>query len=124
MNINTIKSKSDIQAILAVRLTALENDRERLVLEFKKQYQEILTNLYGKEHLQIDGIEHLLIGHGDLITRLKRKIQWTEQIFLQLESWVFVDWLEMLFNSLGKATDANFRRFKADILKRLFIGVN
>lgn len=124
MNINTIKSKSEINAILAVRLTALENDRDRLVLEFKKQYQEILTNLYGKEELQIDGIEHLLIAAGDNIVRAKRKLEWLQMLVLRLETWDFVEWLEELFNSLGKETDANFRRFKTDILKRVFIGVN
>lgn len=119
---NNIRSKEDIQAILAVRLTQLENDRDKNLLDFKKQYQKILTDHYGDEPLQLNGIEHLLMASGDSTVKAIRKLDWLQGISVTLDTWDFVDWCDGLFRDQTIDVDANFRRFKIDILKRIFIG--
>jgi len=109
-----------ITTILTKRLMVIELDSTKQINSFKASYVESLEGLGHNEPLQHDAIEHLLICHGDTTIKTQRKIQWLNEWINKLNTWDMPEWADGMINSLANETDANMRRYKADIVKRVF----
>lgn len=115
-----MKTITQIKNILHLRVSALNNDLHRLTLEFRKGYQQITSEKWNTEDIENQKYQQLAMSAGDCIANQSRKVVWTQEKALQLETWDFNEWLDMVINETAKDSNINTAIFKAELLRQLY----